>query len=193
MSRALIMCFLVLFAGSLQAKTYFCDNTNNYIQTGNTMEQVANACGEPSSQRTYQEHDKAVTATSTQWLYYQYEPSKQPRPRPQPSDGRPADLNPAMPRARRHAVLLNFKDNKLAQILIGSDSVPAVALCGGIVNVGETANDIRLVCGRPAKVSTHEEQVPGPVVEKTEWTYDKGEYFPSVKMIFVDNKLTAIK
>ncbi|CAN5309951.1 DUF2845 domain-containing protein [soil metagenome] len=169
---------VLFFGGSAYAASYVCPNSYQTVTTGDTMEKVKAACGEPTQANTRKEQGM-VPNVLVQWVYTSE----------MPQAGNNRGINPYAPQ-----MLVTFKDDVVLEISTNSQTLNTMFACynNKRISVGSSKSDVRFACGAPSLVNTLQkaEQVNKQI---TTWNYNFGSYRPSINFTFEDNKLTQIE
>jgi hypothetical protein len=165
---------LIFGMTSAHADSYTCAKTFRVVNTGDSMEAVQAACGEPtaSSVRT----DTVNTPMEVlRWFYLLL-------------------IDPKKPSVPLFSV--SFREGKAVQIEKSDLLAPLAGaypcLMGGMLKLGLTTGEVMAMCGQPSSMSVLEISVPSskPVVV---WLYDMGQFQPKIQFEFEDAKLARIK
>ena len=175
----LILCrgiFLISlgFGVSAQADNYTCAKTFKVVNTGDSIEAVKAACGDPIS--TTARMDTVSTPVQTvRWFYMLL-------------------IDPKKPQIPVFSV--SFKDGKVVQIEKSNILVPFAGnfpcLIGDMLKHGLRMEEVLAICGGPSSVSTSEIEVAS-MKEVIVLTYDMGQFYPKVQFEFEGGKLARIK
>jgi len=161
-----------LFLYSSHAFALFCPNNFSSIDYGNTIQQVEQTCGQPSSVNTYQK----TQATNQTWDYYIQAPGFNQNMAKMSllfRDDELMNIHLHYNAATRAQIcpLLSTK-NKVPAITSfcftsnNDENVSSTNICGGFIQVGNNAQAIKYVCGEPAAIK----DVPGTQVQSTDIT-----------------------
>jgi len=199
MKKLLLITISLLFsANAFALNNYFCNTTNQYVNLGNTKEQVIAACGQPADKA--KGRGNAATATDQIWIYgransmapgavsapgYNNYPTS-------PSDGSYYQQQQRPSYYDHHqntdAFAITIENGKVAKMQ-GSGN----QYCRGwSPYYNAPAQMILQHCGRPAMVKPlgpSNKQFQQPDIEN--WLY-KNPYGPPVILQFVNDKLVSI-
>lgn len=179
----------ILFFPTASAFAFFCPTNFNSVLPGDSLSAVQQACGAPTSQRTY----AAQENTAQEWSYF--------------IPGKGQDVT-------KLAFLI--KDNKVLNITVTSadstcqmnlqnntsinmcpegsqieKNVSYTDLCGPtVINLGSSVNQVQTACGNAAFVKTYAQPSQTPGKQITEYYYDSN---PPVTFLFEDGRLTDRK
>jgi len=189
----MIRCFLIaaflLVSQASVANTLFCTHGNTTIQTGDTMDQVKAACGEPLKEQSSEKTD-AKRIVMEQWFYTSspYRPNYRPTPQL---------IVPKLTSSlhQKRGVLLSFLHGNLVEISRSGQKVSR-ATCGPYgqpISVGMTMDQVTQVCGQADYYSEAQSFTKPPKHLIVRWTYDNGPYQAQNILIFQNGILQSIK
>lgn len=186
---ALAMTPLILFFYSVTsfADSYLCIPSYQYIDTGNTTDQVTKACGKPSSVTTKQVPN-IVNVPTEQWLYH-----GNSNPYEQPISGSyslPYNLQHDLTRPPK--LTITFKDNKVISVSLDGREVGATSLCSSPIVKGESSEDVQGSCGNPEYTNAGSQSNFEGMMQQSIWTYQQPAGQPPLILEFENGKLTRI-
>lgn len=178
-SLALMVIPFSLFADS---QSLYCPQNHAYINVGMTTDEVIAACGQPVNQ---QSSNQPVTQKIPvqQFIYNNMGTST----------AFYGVWN--MPTGNGGAQLqINIVDKKVKSISLNGGDSNAVSICGGnSIQVGDPIDKVYYSCGSPSITNNTFINEIIPSAEKPQvWTYQPGQYQPSVTLTFVNGRLQSI-
>lgn len=170
------------FFGSVAiAAPYYCSTTHNFVNLGDSLDQVKTACGTPESEQTTQMVDVQQQPIQ-QWFYHQN------------SSLAGKDVGGDA------SVSVFFTNGKVSSIQSQNQQFSSLQFCsaGGIagsgagVSVGDTPAMVRSKCGKPASANVGTQKNASGVKDVVVLTYNNGQYSPRTTMRFMDGKLAEV-
>ncbi len=161
-----ILISALLMALATPSFAIFCPGGFNQINIGDTLEQVKQQCGAPTTQKESESKDKLPQ----EWNYYlQMSPTDQ------------ATLK----------TTIAFNHGKVTNMSVNGIGVSSTAICNGNnVSVGDTDESVTRACGKPAFIQQGNINVPPPTkVMEFNYTSDAG----TSTLIFENGVLTGTK
>lgn len=162
----------------------FCPSNFSSIDIGNTLEQVTQICGQPSSKKTNQKSN----ILSAEWVYYV-----------KTSDNSQATAKMTIVFQDNKVVNITQTDNNalspecaaIAQTGINelnlacqstqvTRNVASSSSCNSLIKIGDTSEMIQSACGKPVTVQNQQQDTQN-ATEITELTYDGP---PPVTLVF---------
>jgi hypothetical protein len=167
---------LLMFFGcaSAYADSYTCAKTFRVVSTGDSIDTVKAACGEPTASTTRTD-TIYIPNQIVRWFYMLVIDARKP----------------AIP-----IFSVNFKDQKVIQIDKSEVFGPMLSGFSCIFNntlrMGMSENEVLAMCGSPTSISTSEEMSTAtkPVVV---FLYDLGQFQQKVQFEFEESKVVRIK
>lgn len=160
---------LLLLGFSTSSFAMFCPKGFNQISMGNTIDQVIQQCGTPDGQTT-----KKVEAMGNQeWSFYVNQPppiSSQPQ--------------------AAQKMVVTLINGKVANMTVSGFSVANSNLCGALVSVGDSAENVKAACGTPGFINKSSDSNGPKPTEVTEFNYNST---PPMTLIFENGKLKEKK
>ena len=142
----------------------FCPNSFSSINVGDTLEQVQQQCGKPTS-----EESKEVTPPGLpqEWGFFIAPP------------GAPTTLK----------ITVAFDQDKAINISVNGQSMQTTTICGAAITVGDTAASVKSACGKPNYINQSQEQqsASSNQTKVTELKYG------AVTLVFENGKLKTRK
>lgn len=139
----------LLLLVSTHAFAIFCPTNFSQIYEGNTVDQVIQLCGTPSSQKTY----KQTKTLSAEWNYYVNTGYNQPTAKMTVilKDNQVINIsvqsnNPVVYQTNtgKNPATINVYNNSSE-----TRSVSSTSACGPIISIGSTAEQVQAACGNP--------------------------------------------
>ena len=171
------------------ANPYYCTQTNQYINTGMSTEDVKQACGDPSN---IQKSEKpATTRVPVTQLTFNVSTT---------TTGSYAGT--VTPGIQSGAVQINsgplstlmvsVKNNQISKISLNGESVQSASVCGGSFGVGDSASAAINNCGAPSSQNDSYVNVKTGQMDHIElWTYQFNDNTqPPFQLTFVNGSLT---
>lgn len=163
------------------AAPYYCATTHNFVNVGDSLDQVKTACGSPESEQTTQMVDVQQQPVQ-QWFYHQN------------SSLAGKDVGGDA------SVSVFFSNGKVSSIQSQNQQFSSLQFCsaGGIarsgagVSVGDTPAMVRAKCGNPASANVGTQKNSSGVKDIVVLTYNNGQYSPKTTMRFIEGKLAEI-
>lgn len=186
---------------SLNAYAYYCSTgqANGFINTGDSMQQVQQACGTPTNV-TQPEQPSSIPTDIQQWTY-SHQPSHistwsagslavTAMSAAPPSYQPPAATNVTYPPDVTFVVI----NGKVQSIISEGQQLSSSNLCasGATVQVGQDAQSVLTSCGQPAQITKTQKDIPTQPQTITTWTYDQGDYRPPLILQFTNGQLTQV-
>jgi hypothetical protein len=169
-----IVCLVAGLAWQTSAIAFFCPTNFSQIDFGMTKDQVISVCGKANK-----EESTTVTATAPQtWTYFV--PLSDPSRLSKASNGQTGTVN------TQFYIDANGIVNGIS---VNGSSINATALCGGNIQLGDSKDKIKSVCGSPT--SQTQSVTPDdkkPPVKRVTLTYQGTS---TVKLIFENDKLVS--
>ena len=169
---------LCLSANAYALNSYFCSKTNNYIQVGDTMNQVFAKCGAPLSSKDVQ-NAPTVPTQVTQWIYnYQNN----------------SFIRTGQNTVQNSALIVNMVNNKVISILVNGQNVQTTKFCSANlpISIGDSNLYIRQLCNTPSQMQVVTQNIQQPQTTQTIWTYQQQQFSPAVTLTFENNVLTSM-
>ncbi len=163
---------------------YYCSTSkgNGFINQGDSMEQVRQACGAPTS--TLEKKVPAGAFQTTQFLMYSNIEMKQAQPF-QPNRTY-TDVQSKGP-----SIVVEITDGKVTRISQDGSMVQSTSACSKPLAVGATYDTVLSACGTPA--TTNMQNKPSDEEKTiTIWQYDQGQFSNPLVLQFDQGKLVAI-
>lgn len=159
------------------AAPYYCLETNQIVNEGDSMEKVQAACGTPTRVSIKDEISSAPKQI-TEWVYI----------------SRPTDPTKTQDYLARLIVVFNDKGKvtQLKQSQLQNNEQTNVTCGVGSVNIGDDMPTVQITCGTPSfinKLQSSEETTKKVV----EWSYQKNSLIVPLVFRFEDGILTQIK
>lgn len=141
---------------SSQCFAFFCPGNFNQINLGDTVDQVTQQCGKPSSEVK----SKKEASVPQEWTYYMTLPQQNEYTAPGATPG-------------TMKVTFAFVDDKIVNLTSNGIGVGATTICNNAnIQLGTPMKDVEKACGKPANVTKSQAQSSTPPVEVLEWKYD---------------------
>ena len=189
MNKILGLLSLLLLSTSSYAYFFSSPQGNCYINEGDTMSQVEQACGSPTAKKDGQ-HNPSTTQVVEYWNY--------------DNTVRKGSLAPSTSNANSNSrytihqdgdnMLFVVTDGKVTSMNVNGSPASSTRGCGGSsVEIGMTSDKLLSACGNPTNKSVSQQNVYKKPVKITTWTYDLGEYRSPLTLTFdAQGKLTKI-
>lgn len=186
-NKLLLMILSVMMTSSSYAM--FCPTNLNQIDIGSTIAQVATACGQPTSKKTYKPEDKVPQ----EWNYY-ISPGET---NPYTSNLSPSVSSEQQSQGSLKTSFVFDENDNLVNITVGNASVTSTNICNGnIIQIPATKKDVEAACGKAPFVNKGQAQQDiqpdedHKQTEITEWMYAGP---PRVILVFHDGVLAERK
>lgn len=151
---------------------FFCPTNFSQITVGDTIEQVTKICGKPNKQET-----KEVKPEGPQeWSYYVSQTVSM------------GNLTPAQGTLKTQVTFDNT--GKAINMSVNGVGVGATAICGTMIQLGDTMEKVKNACGEPSFINKQNANLPATQVPSTKVTTFFYNSTPPVKLIFKDGKLS---
>jgi hypothetical protein len=176
---ALVLAPFSLFSAT---ESFYCPQNKAFIKIGMTQDEVISACGQPASQQD--SNQPATEKVPVTQLIYNNMGS---------STAFYGVWNVATGTSGSR-LEFNIVNKKVRSMKLNSSDTNAASLCSGnSVQVGDPVEKVYYSCGSPSVTnSTYiNEMMPGAPKPQV-WTYEVGQYQPSVTLTFVNGKLKSI-
>lgn len=198
-SRILLLCTIALVAMNALAASYYCLETNQVVNEGDTMEKVQTACGSPTEINIKDEVVSTPTET-TEWVYMTNRPIDPTRTADYlpyltvvfNSQGKVIELRQSQNQLNT-ALNPNNQDLKQpSQLLDPLNEKTPVTCQEGSIKIGDEMPTVQVTCGTPTLVNKL--QSSQDVVKKVvEWSYQKNSSLTPLKFQFENGILKQIK
>jgi hypothetical protein len=182
-----ISTFLLALGIPSYASADFCSGNgyNGYINIGDTQTQVAQACGQPTTQST---QPKPQTNTAVQ--YWTYSNQKVITSKDLSNGSTTTELQKTGP-----MIVVQITGDKVTSISVNGQTVAATSACqnGRPIKNGSPSSDVMLSCGNPSNTTTTSTPTSSTPEQLTVWTYNYGAYrAPMVLQFSADGHLQNI-
>ncbi len=179
MAKSLIIMGLVTAFYTLSAwgDAYYCTNTQRVVSTGANLDQIIQACGNPSKIENTATSEPAARKSLLQWIYL----SKQNLA---PWDNKiAADLT------------VTFFQGRVESIQVNGKEIPGGINCfgKGMIQAGDLRPKVALICGEPDAHQRHLKTIMGPEETITRLIYQRDANLSPVIFELKQGKLTAIR
>ena len=167
MQKSFCLIFCVLFSGFSFASV-LCPKTFNYINTGMTLAEVKQACGQPDNiSKTNKEifGEEPVTIA----VYH------------------PTNLGVSSPE-----LTMELSNGKISSMKVGGTDVASTNVCGERITSQSSYDNILIACGEPSYTDQATRRVSKGTAEVQVWTYVPNEFQPPVTFEFENGVLTKI-
>lgn len=172
--KSIFYLLLMLFSCT-ESFAFFCPTNFNQINIGDTLEEVIKQCGKPNKQKEVTTPNENVVQ---EWGYYNNAPVS------------PEPTNP--PVATLKTNITFDKDGKAISISVNGIGVGATSICGPLIQIGNTRDQVEAACGKP--VFLNKQNTPGDTTPKEiKTTQVLYETDPPLTLIFEDGKLKERK
>lgn len=174
--------FIPLSGFSYSQTSYYCANTNSYVNLGDSIDQVTQNCGEPTQTKM----DNSVTSASLpveQWSYQA------------PFVVTAGKVQYVSRPNFRIPLIINFSDNKVVRIYDQENEAKESYFCNPLVpvKIGDTKEDVRNLCSNPTLVENTSQQSKKKVTPQLIYIYQPNSYDRLVSMYFENFKLVKIE
>ncbi len=157
---------VIVMAFTTPSFAMFCPNGFNQINIGDSIEQVKQTCGAPTSQKESESRAKVPQ----EWNYF-------------------VQVSPTDQATLKTTVALN--NGKVTNMSVNGIGVSSTAICNGNnVSVGDTDESVQRACGKPAFI-TQGNINPAPATKVIEFTYSSDT--SSSTLVFENGVLTGTK
>lgn len=148
---------------------FFCPTNFNQIQEGDSIEQVQALCGKPDKQETVEKKAEGPQ----EWSYFV------------PQTVGMSSMNPAQGTLKTQVTF--DSSGKAINISVNGIGVGSTAICGSMIQLGDSSERIKSACGTPVLVNKQspEENKEQPT-KITSFTYGTT---PPVTLMFENGKL----
>lgn len=160
---------LLLLGFSNSSFAMFCPVGFNQIYIGDTIEQVQKQCGKPDSQNTKKEEPMVPQ----EWSFFVSQPP----------------VVSSQPQAAQK-MIVTLINGKVVNMTVSGFSVSNSNLCGALVSVGDTAENVKTACGNPGFINKSSENSGQKPTEITEFKYNST---PAATLIFENGRLKQRK
>jgi hypothetical protein len=170
---------LALSPAAHAATQYFCPSSNQYINLGASIAEARAKCGPPHTATT-SPYTLKKTRLVDQWVY-NYQPN--------------TILRFGTIHTRKGALVVNFINNKVIEILVNGHSVASTNFCSNNlpVKVGDNNLTIRQLCDQPTIIQKTKQTISQQKTQKVVWTYQANDYIPANTLTFISGKLVSIQ
>jgi hypothetical protein len=188
MKSVSVICLLLFSTTSF---AMFCPSNFKNIDIGDSLEQVLELCGPPTTQKTYKQN---ATSSAEEWTYY-----KRVNPLDQSTakmvvviqNDQVININIADDSAVSNEVCQStITGSKFAQSVCNSTlnsqhNVGSTQICGAPIQIGDHAQTVETACGKAVAVTAYQQPDQPPPTEIVELDYDGP---PKAALLF-ENKL----
>lgn len=170
----LINLYFLNLAHASGYNSYYCEKGFRNIQTGDSVDAVRAACGDPTSTNTREEQTSKQEET-VRWVYAL------------------GVFNNKNVFVSLSNIVITFHDQRVIELNSAGASVTRgnCAIVGGVVNIGDTVDQVLQTCGQPNFINNMQQAVAAKKTV-TEWIYNNGPYKPQIILDFESDKLTQI-
>jgi|GEM_PF-2140658 len=175
--QLVILTILTSIVLPVWADAYYCTNTGRVVSTGVTVDQIIQACGNPSKMETLRSQEPVARQILNQWIYY----SKQATA---PWDNK---LPPEL--------VINFFEDQVQSIEVDGVGMPNGINCfnQGMIQPGDFRSKVLLLCGKPERVQRNTKTIMGPEQTTQRLTYQRNNGLPPVIFEVKEGKLAQIQ
>ncbi len=158
---------------SQSAWAYYCSGPqgSGYINIGDSMAQVQQACGAPTAQHNEKAPGTSNVTTTQIWTYMSYTTTEPlttstglGRPNVQVDEGDGPNM------------VVTIQGGKVTNIAESGQNTQSTNQCGRPVSVGSSQAQVLQACGQPTNMNTQQQTSQGPASEVTVWEYNYGQY-----------------
>ncbi len=174
------------FLLSAQALAYYCSTPagNGYVNEGDSMSKVQQACGQPTSSTDSDKQNETTTAIQ----YWTYENAQ-------------VDKGTGLGNYSQQTVVrsgpsttVEVANGKITNIMqSGSQSGSENCFSQSSIQVGGSSDDLLAACGSPTSTTTQPKTTQGPTTKITTWIYSRGQYSSPLVLTFEGGKLSQIQ
>ncbi len=177
---------LCLISSSVWAA--FCSSSqgNNWIDLGMSEQEVQAACGQPTAIQVSDDRSKQLK--STQYWTYQTQKASPLYPPKAPLSNGVDQLT-----VGSDSLTVQINQNQVSQLAMNGHLLKE-ASCpqGGALSLGDSADRVLALCGRPNVVSTQHEEVDVAGPQTKNWVYSSGQGQSSLQIEFSDGVVSKI-
>ncbi|MDF2868327.1 MAG: uncharacterized protein K0S11_1797 [Gammaproteobacteria bacterium] len=156
--------FTMFFTLSAWGDSYYCTNTQRVVSTGATLDQIIQACGNPSKVENTENSEPVARKFLMQWIYL----SKQNLA---PWDNKiVADLTISLFQDRVESIQVNGKEVQGGINCFGR----------GMIQPGDLRSKVALICGKPDAHQHNRKTIMGPKETTTRLIYQRAANLPPV-------------
>lgn len=181
----LVCSFIFLFA---HAASYMCPGTYQYINTGDDIAKVMQACGKPNA-RVTKTLPRVVQQPTEQWVFRAVSNTK--------ILGYSQHLDQTFDYniRSRPRIVITFFQNKVVAVSLDSQDVGATDLCRSrqMVTKGMPKSRVLAICGSPEFVNRGMRTINQGMEKVTVWVYVHDQYLPKTVLQFRNGILTSIE
>lgn len=194
--KFLILC-LSLLALPIAAYAIFCPSNFNNIDIGDSIEQVLKQCGPPASQNTY----TLAQPVAEQWDYYiRTNPFNRTTSKMSVvfKDNQVINITLNITATTNNLLCQEALDKKLSQTAIETacnqstqkvENASWTTICGPIIRIGSTPENVEAACGAPVFVTKSQSQSQTPSTQITEYKYN----VPSPNILIFENGILKLR
>lgn len=162
---------LCLFANQGFSQIVFCPKTMRYLKTGQTVQEVLAACGQPTSQREVGVPDP-VESPTVSWFY---------------------SISRGMA-GNQVQLIIHMQNGEVSGMSLSGQAVTSISVCQrGSVKVGDKDYLVRSYCGEPSLINIGSQQIGVRRKKVLLWIYKFGSFGPTYLLRFERNTLVKIE
>jgi hypothetical protein len=177
-------CLLIipLLGFAYSSNSYFCPATNNYINLGDSIDQVTKACGNPTETKAWTSTEEE-TFPVEQWLYNTVVASTHPQA--------PKSITMIFPMT----LAINFREGKVVRILANNQTEKEGYFCDldRSIKIGSTKDEVQSLCGYPAASRDTTQSIQKNPTTQLVYVYQPDWYSQPVSLYFENLKLVRIE
>ena len=169
---------------SQSAFAYYCSTQagQGYINVGDSMAQVQQACGNATNAQTQDTANKEFKTTE----YWMYSNAKVANSVSYGTFKTQTNVT-----QEASPAVFQIENGIVTGITDNGSNVQSVKTCGPAIKVGDSSKNVLSSCGNPT--STNMQNKPSDKKNKiTTWTYDQGQFSQPLVLEFTDGKLSKI-
>lgn len=185
----LIVCLVAVFFSILSSQAFaafYCSSRagHGFINTGDSMQQVQQACGKPTSQNESTQQQQQHSSVQ----YWIYENIQHQQSTKLGIVSRDSDVIRTAP-----STVYEIKNGKVNSITEDSKATSSTESCQGrTISVGDSSDNVIAACGKPETTSVQMQKEPASNNQVSTWTYDRGNYSTPIILQFKDGKLSNV-
>jgi len=165
MRLSLLLAGMTIYWFTTPLFALFCPGNFNQIEIGDSLRDVVQACGAPTSSKRYSKTEGS--GAPQEWVYYR---------KLQPTD------------AGTMKTAVAFVDGKVINISVNGLGAGSTNVCGNTsINVGDTQKQVQAACGTPDMTNESLNAPAGPTKQIIELTYTTPP--TSAVLVFENGKL----
>lgn len=177
--------FIIPLLGlAYQTSSYYCPITHNYVNLGDTIDQVTKACGNPTDTKTWTSVNYDSIPVE-QWIYQARMPLLHKQ---YPTTGVNIVSYPI-------TLAINFKDNQISQMMAEGNIVQAGYYCSldTPIKIGDSKNAVKSLCGTPNAIKNTTQPTEKHTATQLIYIYKLDQYSNPVSLYFENFKLVKIE